>query len=107
MPRAGRDAFPALPDQLEKFPLTAIDTSMQTPSFHAWLEHRPQQVPDSTTLAILIARAGAAGGISFHDLRRQSRLLPDVLQSLLAALTAAGQVMVVSVGGQLRYRAVG
>jgi DNA-binding transcriptional regulator YdaS (Cro superfamily) len=81
-----------------------IDTSMK--SFGQWLDHRLQEVPDSTTLALAIARAGSAG-ISPSDLRRQSRLLPDVLQSLLAALTAAGQVTVVSVGGELRYRAVG
>jgi hypothetical protein len=79
---------------------------MQIPSYRAWLEHRPDEVPDATTLALLIARAGAAG-ISPSDLRRQSRLLPDVLQNLLAALTAAGQVTVVSVGGELRYRATG
>jgi hypothetical protein len=79
---------------------------MRMPSFHAWLGHRPDEVPDSTTFALAIARSGAAG-ISPSDLQRQSRLLPDVLQSLLAALTAAGQVTVVSVGGQLRYRAVG
>jgi hypothetical protein len=75
-------------------------------SFRQWLERHTDQVPDSMTLVMLIAGAGAAG-ISPSDLRRQSRLLPDVLQSLLAALRAAGQVTVVSVGGQLRYRAAG
>jgi hypothetical protein len=58
---------------------------------------------------ILTAGGSPEKGCLFKasDLRRQSRLLPDVLQTLLAALTAAGQVTVVSVGGQLRYRATG
>jgi hypothetical protein len=76
------------------------------PSFHAWLDHRLQEAPDSTALALAIAQAGAAG-ISPSDLRRLARISPETLKDLLAALVAAGQVLVVSVGGELRYRAVG
>lgn len=80
--------------------------SMRRISFLNWLEHRPEEVPDAAELALAIARSGAAG-VSFHDLRRQTRLLPDTLNSLLAALLAGGQVTIVSVGGELRYRATG
>jgi hypothetical protein len=75
-------------------------------SFQRWLERRTDEVPDSTTLALAIARAGAAG-ISSSDLRRLGGVSPETLPDLLAALVAAGQVMVVSVGGELRYRAAG
>jgi hypothetical protein len=35
---------------------------MPIPSFRLWLEdHRPNQIPDATTLALVIARSGAAG----------------------------------------------
>jgi len=75
-------------------------------SFLNWLEHRLEEIPDATTLALVIARSGAAG-VSRHDLRRLARLSSDTLQDLLAALVAGGQVTVVSVGGRIVYRAAG
>ena len=77
---------------------------MRRTSFHEWLKTR--EVPDATTLALTIARAGAAG-ISGDDLSRLLRVSSETLEDLLAALMAAGQVVVVSIGGQRRYRAVG
>jgi len=91
---------------LEELPATPIHTCMEIPSFHEWREHRRDEIPDATTLALLITRAGAAG-VSGTDLRRLARIPPETLDALLAGLRAAGQVMVVSVGGELRYRAVG
>ena len=47
-----------------KAPSRTIHTSMPLPSFRSWLEeHRPPQVPDATTLARIVARSGAAGGV--------------------------------------------
>jgi hypothetical protein len=79
---------------------------MRTISFHEWLvrEHRPEEVPDATTLALLIARAGAAG-ISGDDLRRLVPISSETLENLLAALMAAGQVVVSLRNGQRMYRA--
>ena len=76
---------------------------MQRMSFPKWLEHRHEELPDATTLALVIARSGAAG-VSRHDLRRFVRLSPDILEGLLGALMAAGQVNVVQVNGQRVYR---
>jgi hypothetical protein len=73
---------------------------MQT--FHEWLKSR--EVPDATTLALTIARAGAAG-ISGDDLRRLLRVSSETLENLLTALVAVGQVVVSSIDGQRRYRA--
>jgi hypothetical protein len=79
---------------------------MPIPSFRSWLENCPQEVPDATTLALVIARAGAPG-VSRDDLRRLTQLTPDTLEDLLAALMSAGQVVAVKVGGRLVYRAAG
>ena len=79
---------------------------MQFPSFHAWLENRFEEVPDATSLALVIARSGAAG-VSRDDLRRLTRLTPDVLKDLLTALMSAGQVVAVTVSGKIVYRAAG
>jgi hypothetical protein len=79
---------------------------MPIPSFRAWLEHRPQEVPDVASLALLIARSGAAGAAR-EDLRRAVRLSNKTLEDVLRGLVTSGQVQVVSVNGQLRYRAAG
>jgi hypothetical protein len=79
---------------------------MHIPSFRSWLENRPQEVPDAMTLALVIARAGAAG-VSRDDLRRLTQLTPDTLEDLLAALMSAGQVVAIKAGGRLVYRAAG
>lgn len=71
-------------------------------SFLDWLQ---REVPDATQLALAIARAGAAG-VSHNDLRRITRIHPDALRDLLAALTAAGQITVLIRNGQRVYRAV-
>jgi hypothetical protein len=73
---------------------------MQT--FHEWLKTR--EVPDATTLALTIARAGAAG-VSHDDLRRLVQISSETLEQLLAALMAAGQVVVSLRNGQRIYRA--
>jgi predicted transcriptional regulator len=75
-------------------------------SFHAWLEHRPDEAPGATQLALVIAQSGAAG-ISREGLRRVVGLSDETLKDLLKALTATGQIQVVKVDGQLRYRATG
>ena len=79
---------------------------MPTPSFHAWLEHRLEEVPDSGTMALTIARSGTAG-VSLDRLSKVLGISPDVLEDLLRALVTARQVMVVKVGGEMVYRAVG
>jgi hypothetical protein len=78
---------------------------MPTPSFHTWLEHRLQQVPDAGSLALLIARSGAAGGVSRNDLARSLCLPPETLEVLLRAMVVAGQVVVRKVNGEMVYRA--
>jgi hypothetical protein len=80
--------------------------SMRRISFLNWLEHRLEEIPDTTTLAMVIARSGAAG-VSRYDLRRLIRISSDALENLLAALVAGGQVTVVSVGGRIVYWAAG
>ena len=75
---------------------------MRKTSFHEWLEHRVQEVPDATTLALAIARSG---GVSREGLEKVVRISPETLNELLRALIAAGQVVVVKVGGQMVYRA--
>ena len=79
--------------------------SMLRISFPEWLEHRAEEVPDATTLALVIARSGTAGGISFDNLRRVARISPETLDELLRALVSAGQVVVVKVNGQRVFRA--
>jgi hypothetical protein len=76
---------------------------MQEPSFREWLENRTEDVPDATTLALLIARSGAAG-ISHHDLCRLAHISPDTLEALLAALITAGQITVSLRNGQRVFR---
>jgi hypothetical protein len=76
-------------------------------SFRSWLEeHRPNQVPDATTLALVIAQSGAAG-VSREGLGRALVVSDEVLDDLLRALVASGQVAMVKVGGKLAYRAAG
>jgi len=41
------------------------------------------------------------------DLRRLVGLSPETLADVLRGLTASGQVVVLKVGGELRYRAAG
>ncbi|MGO9107954.1 MAG: hypothetical protein ACLP9L_01865 [Thermoguttaceae bacterium] len=76
---------------------------MRRTSFHEWLEHRPEEVPDATTLALVIARSG---GVSRDDLHKVVRISPETLDELLRALVSAGQVVVVKVNGQRVFRAV-
>jgi hypothetical protein len=75
-------------------------------SFLEWLDHRLPQVPDAASLALLIARSGAAG-VSRDDLRRLAGIPPETLDDLLRGLMAAGQVVMVKVGGKIVYRMVG
>jgi DNA-binding transcriptional regulator YdaS (Cro superfamily) len=77
---------------------------MPVPSFHAWLEQRLEEVPDTASLALAIARSGSKG-IS-RDALRHLQISPETLEDLLRALVAAGQVRVLKVGGEWRYRAV-
>ena len=88
-------------------PPTPIHTSMPLPSFHDWLEHRVEEVPDIGNLMLLIARSGAGGGISFERLRKVTKISPDTLDDLLRALITTGQVVAVQVNGERVYRAVG
>jgi hypothetical protein len=77
---------------------------MPLPSFTQWLENRPPEVPNVGTLALVIAQSGTAG-VSRDALLRLIRISPETLENLLRALVVAGQVMVVQVGGERRYRA--
>jgi hypothetical protein len=78
--------------------------AMRTISFHVWLEHRLEEVPDAGNLALLIAQSGAAG-VSLDRLRSVVRVSPDTLNELLRALVSAGQVAIAKVHGRLVYRA--
>jgi hypothetical protein len=71
-------------------------------SFYDWLEHRLEEVPDATALALVIARSG---GVSFDGLRKVVRASPDTLDELLRALVASGQVTIVKLNGQRVFRA--
>ncbi len=77
---------------------------MQRPSFREWLERRPVEVPDATTLALAIAKSGAAG-VSREELEKVVQVSPDALDELLKALVSAGQVVIVKVNGQIVFRA--
>ena len=79
-----------------------IHTSMPRPSFHAWLEHRPEEVPDAGELALTIAQSGTAG-VSRDDLARVLQVSPETLEPMLRALVMSRQVVVVKVNGQMRY----
>ena len=75
-------------------------------SFHEWLQTRCQEPCQADRLATLIAPAGAAG-VSLDGLRRLLGISPEVLEDLLRAMVAAGQVVMVRVGGRIVYRAAG
>ncbi len=77
---------------------------MPIPSFHDWLGNRAQEAPAAENLATLIASAGAAG-VSLDRLRTLVPLSPEILQDILKALGATGQVVVLKVNGQMVYRA--
>jgi hypothetical protein len=74
--------------------------------FRTWLERRLQEVPDTSTLALVIARSGAAG-VSREGLEKTVRISAETLESLLRAMVAAGQVTMLRMHGQLVYRATG
>jgi lambda repressor-like predicted transcriptional regulator len=76
---------------------------MRMVSFREWLATRSQEPSQADRLATLIAQAGAAG-VSLADLRRLCGLPPETLQDILRALTATGQVVILKVNGELRYR---
>jgi len=73
--------------------------------FREWLTNRDGDVPAAEKLATLVARSGA--GILRDDLARALRLPPEILDDLLRALTATGQVVMLKVGGRTVYRAAG
>jgi hypothetical protein len=79
----------------------AGDDTYSMQSLHQWLDH---VLPDATTLALIIYRAGAAG-VSLDDLRRTSGLDVETLDQFLRGLLATGQVVPVRVGGRLVFRA--
>ena len=73
--------------------------------FHEWLWNRDREAVAAEKLATLVARSGA--GISRDDLARTLRLPPRILDDLLRALTATGQVVMLKVGRRTVYRAAG
>ena len=77
---------------------------MRKLSFAEWLEHRPEEVPDATTISLVIARSGAAG-VSREGLERVARISSDALDELLRALITTGQVRMLKVNGQMVFRA--
>jgi len=76
------------------------------PSFAHWLEHRPPEVPDAGSLALIIARAGQAG-VSLDHLCAVTRASRETIEAMLRGLVVARQVVALRVGGELRYRAAG
>jgi NADH:ubiquinone oxidoreductase subunit 4 (subunit M) len=76
---------------------------MPIPSFHEWLNDRPDEALAADRLAMLIVQSGAAG-ISLDRLRTVLRLSPETLQDILKSLVATGQVTVLKVNGQMTYR---
>jgi hypothetical protein len=74
-------------------------------SFREWLTNRAREAPAAEKLAMLIVQSGA--GISRDDLARALQLSPEILDDLLRALTATGQVVMLKVGGRTVYRAAG
>ena len=100
-----RQISPGIPASRDGERISAAEKhtySMWRISFHEWLEHRVQEVPDATTLALMIARSG---GVSRDDLRRVARISPETLDELLRALVSAGQVKILKVNGQIVFRA--
>ena len=75
-------------------------------SFRSWLDYRLEEVPDAASLALVIARSGAAG-LSREGLGRAVRISDETLELLLRGLMASGQVVMVKVGGKIGYRAAG
>ena len=73
--------------------------------FRELLGNRDRDAVAAEKLATLVARCGA--GISRDDLARTLRLPPRILDELLRALTATGQVVMLKVGGRTVYRAAG
>ena len=78
---------------------------MPPPSFREWLGNRDREAVAAERLATLVARSAA--GVSRDDLARALRLPPRVLDDLLRALAATGQVVMLKVGGRTIYRAAG
>jgi hypothetical protein len=75
-------------------------------TFRQWLEHVADDSSAADNLATLIAQAGAVG-VSLDRLRKVVRLSPETLDEVLKGLLASKQVVLLKVGGQLRYRARG
>jgi DNA-binding transcriptional ArsR family regulator len=75
---------------------------MQT--FMQWLESRETEspIPETTRLTRLLAAAGE-GGVTLRDLRRAIKLDRDLLDQLLSAMVATGQVTVGEVDGEPVY----
>jgi hypothetical protein len=63
-------------------------------------EHCPDEVPDATTLALVVARSGVAG-VSREGLGRAMGIPSESLGPLLKAMVMAGQVVMLRVDGQL------
>jgi hypothetical protein len=73
-------------------------------SFYQWVEQHIEEVPDATTVALMISRAGAEG-LTLDELRRKTRLSFDTVDLFLNALLATGQVVRSKVNDRLVYRA--
>ena len=73
--------------------------------FHEWLGNRDGDVPAAERLATLVARSPA--GVSKDRLARTLGLPPEILDDLLRALTATGQIVMLKVRGRTVYRVAG
>ena len=69
-------------------------------------EHRLEEVPDATTLSLVIARSGAAGA-SREEIARAVGAPEETVEVLLRGLVMSGQVVMLRVDGQMVYRAAG
>ncbi len=90
--RSSRQAAPNRPP-------VAIHRIMPALSFREWLGNRDGDVPAAEKLATLVSQTAA--GVSRDDLAGALRLPPRVLDDLLRALTATGQVVMLKVGGDV------
>ncbi len=79
---------------------------MPLPSFHDWLDHRLEEVPDDASGALAIARSGTAG-VSREGLAAALGVPEETVEPLLRAMVVAGQVVMLQANGQIVYKATG
>jgi hypothetical protein len=89
-------------DEPAAFPIS-FTASVDSGTFQQRLKHH-DPIPDAVTVALMVARTGPEG-MTLDELRRKTGLAFDVLDRMLAKLTAAGQLFLSKVDGRMVYRA--